>query len=98
MTGQPKRIAITGAAGNIAYQAMFRIAAGEFLGDQQLVALNLIDIPPAIPSLGGTAMELEGCAFPLFKNISIPPNIPPTTIVLQSPMSPCPFPHSTLRN
>ena len=69
MTGQPKRIAITGAAGNIAYQAMFRIAAGEFLGDQQPVSLNLIDIPPAMPSLGGTAMELEDCAFPLLRDV-----------------------------
>lgn len=69
MTNPPKRIAITGAAGNIAYQAMFRIAAGEFLGDQQPVALNLIDIPPAMPSLGGTAMELEDCAFPLLRDV-----------------------------
>ncbi len=71
MTNTPKRIAITGAAGNIAYQAMFRIAAGEFLGDQQPVALSLIDIPPAMPSLGGTAMELEDCAFPLLRGVSL---------------------------
>ncbi len=66
---QSKRIAITGAAGNIAYQAIFRIAAGEFLGSQQPVALNLIDIHPAMPSLGGTAMELEDCAFPLLRDV-----------------------------
>ena len=71
MTTPPKRIAITGAAGNIAYQAMFRIAAGEFLGDQQPIALNLVDIPPAMPSLGGTAMELEDCAFPLLRDVRL---------------------------
>ena len=69
VNSQPKRIAITGAAGNIAYQAMFRIAAGEFLGPQQTVALNLIDIPPAMPSLAGTAMELEDCAFSLLRDV-----------------------------
>ena len=71
MTGQPKRIAITGAAGSIAYQAMFRIAAGEFLGDQEAVALHLIDIPPAMVALGGTAMELEDCAFPLLREVCL---------------------------
>ena len=71
MTNTPKRIAITGAAGNIAYQAMFRIAAGAFLGDQQPIALNLVDIAPAMPSLGGTAMELEDCAFPLLRDVRL---------------------------
>ncbi len=74
MQTQPKRIAITGAAGNIAYQAMFRIAAGELLGAQQTVALNLVDIPPAMPSLGGTAMELEDCAFPLLRDVVLADN------------------------
>ena len=71
MTNSLKRIAITGAAGNIAYQAMFRIASGAFLGDQQPVALSLMDIPPAMPSLGGTAMELEDCAFPLLRDVRL---------------------------
>lgn len=48
---------------------MFRIAAGNFLGDQHPVALNLIDIPPAMPALQGTAMELEDCAFPLLRDV-----------------------------
>lgn len=69
MTPQAKRIAITGAAGNIAYQAMFRMAAGEFLGRQQPVSLSLVDIAPALPSLGGTVMELEDCAFPLLRDV-----------------------------
>lgn len=70
MTPQAKRIAITGAAGNIAYQAMFRIAAGELLGRQQPVSLSLMDIAPAMPALGGTVMELEDCAFPLLRDVA----------------------------
>ncbi len=69
MTTQTKRIAITGAAGNIGYQAMFRIASGELFGRQQPISLNLVDIPPAMPSLQGTAMELEDCAFPLLREV-----------------------------
>ena len=71
MTNTTKRIAITGAAGNIAYQAMFRIAAGAFLGERQPIALNLVDIAPAMPSLGGAAMELEDCAFPLLRDVRL---------------------------
>ena len=69
MTAPLKRIAVTGAAGNIAYQAIFRIAAGGLFGEQQPVALQLLDIPPALPALAGTAMELEDCAFPLLREV-----------------------------
>ena len=69
MTAPLKRIAVTGAAGNIAYQAIFRIAAGGLLGEQQPVALQLLDIPPALPALAGTAMELEDCTFPLLREV-----------------------------
>ncbi len=66
---QPVRVAITGAAGNIGYQLCFRIAAGDMLGTEQPVALNLIEIPPAMDALGGTVMELNDGAFPLLDDI-----------------------------
>ena len=61
----PKRIAITGAAGQIGYQLLFRIASGDLLGPTQPVILQLIDIPPAQDALEGVVMELEDAAFPL---------------------------------
>ncbi len=66
---RPVRIAITGAAGQIGYQLCFRIAAGNMLGPDQPVILQLIDIPPAQDALKGVAMELEDGAFPLLKSI-----------------------------
>lgn len=66
-----KRIAITGAAGQIAYSLIFRIANGELLGPDQPVALHLLDVPEAVPSLRGVAMELEDCVFPLLKEVKI---------------------------
>ena len=66
---KPKRIAVTGAAGNIGYALLFRIAAGELYGADQPVALHLIEIPPALPNLAGVAMELADCAFPLLDSI-----------------------------
>src|SRR4030042_4829368 len=66
-----KRIAITGAAGQIAYSLLFRIAAGEMLGPNQPIALNLLDLEHSLPSLKGVVMELEDCAFPLLKEIRI---------------------------
>lgn len=66
-----KRIAITGAAGQIAYSLIFRIANGELLGSNEPIALHLLDLPEAVPSLKGVAMELEDCAFPLVKEIHI---------------------------
>jgi len=68
---QPVRVAVTGAAGNIAYSLVFRIAAGEMLGPEQPVILQLLEIPPAMKALQGVAMELEDCAFPLLQSISL---------------------------
>lgn len=65
----PIRVAVTGAAGNIGYALLFRIASGQMFGPDQPVALNLIEIEPALPALGGVAMELDDCAFPLLEEI-----------------------------
>lgn len=59
----PVRVTITGAAGQIGYQLAFRIASGQMLGSDQPVILQLLEIPPALPALGGVVMELEDCAF-----------------------------------
>jgi malate dehydrogenase len=74
---QPKRVAVTGAAGQIAYSLLFRIAAGEMLGFDQPVILQLLDIPEGLKMLEGVVMELEDCAYPLLQHISISsdPNI-----------------------
>ena len=77
-------IAITGAAGNIAYSAIFRIAAGQMLGDQQPVNLKLIDIEPAMNALKGVKFELEDCAFPLLNSIT-------TTFDLQEGFDQCDY-------
>ena len=66
---QPVRVAITGAAGQIGYQLCFRIAAGDMLGKDQPVILQLLEIPPALEALKGVAMELDDCAFPLLQGI-----------------------------
>jgi len=66
---RPVRVAITGAAGQIGYQLCFRIAAGDMLGPNQPVILQLIEIPPAIDALKGVAMELEDAALPLLAGI-----------------------------
>lgn len=65
----PARVAITGAAGNIGYQLAFRIAAGDMLGSDRPVILQLIEIPPALDALSGVVMELDDCAFPLLHGI-----------------------------
>jgi malate dehydrogenase len=65
----PIRVAVTGAAGQIGYALLFRIASGAVFGPDQPVALNLIEIPPALPSLQGVVMELDDCAFPLLTNV-----------------------------
>lgn len=65
----PVRVTITGAAGNIGYALAFRIAAGNMLGPDQPVILQLLEIPPAIPALKGVVMELNDCAFPLLAGI-----------------------------
>jgi malate dehydrogenase len=65
----PVRVAVTGAAGNIGYALTFRIAAGDMLGPDQPVILQLIEIPPALDALGGVVMELTDCAFPLLAGV-----------------------------
>jgi len=66
---RPVRVAITGAAGQIGYQLCFRIAAGDMLGPDQPVILQLIEIPPAMDALQGVAMELDDAAFPLLAGV-----------------------------
>ena len=61
----PVRVTVTGAAGQISYSLLFRIAAGEMLGHNQPVILQMLEITPALEALKGVAMELEDCAFPL---------------------------------
>ncbi len=66
---RPLRVAVTGAAGQIGYSLLFRIASGEMLGKDQPVILQLLDITPALPALKGVVMELDDCAFPLLQSI-----------------------------
>ena len=65
----PVRVAVTGAAGQIGYSLLFRIASGAMLGADQPVILQLLEITPALDALKGVAMELEDCAFPLLAGI-----------------------------
>ena len=69
MTRQPVRVAVTGAAGQIGYSLLFRIAAGDMLGEDQPVILQLLEITQALPALKGVVMELEDCAFRLLQKI-----------------------------
>jgi len=69
MSKTPIRIAVTGAAGQIGYALVFRIASGQMFGPDQPVALNLIEIEPALPALDGVCMELDDCAFPLLTDV-----------------------------
>ena len=69
MSKQPIRVAVTGAAGNIGYALLFRIATGNMLGEDQPVILQLVDIPPAMKAVEGVMMELDDCAFPLLVGI-----------------------------
>ena len=66
---EPVRVAITGAAGQISYSIIFRIASGSMLGPDQPVVLQLLEIPPAMDALNGVVMELNDCAFPLVAGI-----------------------------
>lgn len=69
MSCSPIRVAVTGAAGQIGYALVFRIASGALFGPQQPVILHLIEIEPALPALEGVVMELDDCAFPLLKGV-----------------------------
>ena len=66
---EPVRVAVTGAAGQISYSLLFRIASGQMLGDDQPVTLQLLEIPPAMEAVRGVVMELDDCAFPLIADI-----------------------------
>ncbi len=69
MTKSPVRVTVTGAAGQIGYSLLFRIAAGELLGPDQPVILQMLEITPALGALDGVAMELDDCAFPLLADM-----------------------------
>ncbi|MBL7480269.1 malate dehydrogenase [Legionella bononiensis] len=69
MSKKRVRVAVTGAAGQIGYALLFRIASGQMFGADTEVELNLLELEPALPSLEGVAMELDDCAFPLLKRI-----------------------------
>ena len=71
MTKPAKRVAVTGAAGQIGYSLLFRIANGDMLGKDQPVILQLLDITPALPAVKGVVMELEDCAFPLLQGVVV---------------------------
>jgi malate dehydrogenase len=66
----PIKVAVTGAAGQIGYALLFRIASGALFGPEQPIALSLIEIPNALGALEGVVMELDDCAFPLLKSIT----------------------------
>ncbi|MGH2852158.1 MAG: malate dehydrogenase, partial [Solirubrobacteraceae bacterium] len=67
----PVKVAVTGAAGQIGYALLFRIASGAMLGAETPVALRLLEIPAAVKAAEGTAMELDDCAFPLLTSVDI---------------------------
>jgi len=71
MSSSPVNVAITGAAGQIAYSLLFRVASGAMLGADQPVHLQLLEIPDALGALRGVVMELEDCAFPLLSGVDI---------------------------
>jgi malate dehydrogenase len=71
VTDSPVRVAVTGAAGQIGYAILFRIASGQLLGPETPVHLSLLEIPDALKAVEGTAMELDDCAFPLLNGVDI---------------------------
>ncbi len=71
MTTAPVKVAVTGAAGQICYSLLFRIASGALLGPDQPVELRLLEITPALKALEGVVMELDDCAFPLLAGVQI---------------------------
>ena len=73
---EPVRVAVSGAAGQIGYSLLFRIASGSMLGPDQPVVLQLLEIPPAMNALEGVAMELNDGAFPLLAGIAQSVTIP----------------------
>jgi malate dehydrogenase len=67
----PLKVAVTGAAGQIGYSLLFRLAAGSLLGEDRLIELRLLEIEPALKALDGVVMELDDCAFPLLAGVEI---------------------------
>ncbi len=68
-TTSPLRVAVTGAAGNIGYALLFRLASGDAFGKEQPIILHLLEVTPALPALEGVAMELRDSAFPLLEDV-----------------------------
>src|SRR5467141_4141386 len=73
-TRQPVQVTVTGAAGQIGYALVFRIASGQLLGPDQPIVLRMLEIEPAMKSLEGVAMELDDCAFPLLSDMVLTSN------------------------
>jgi malate dehydrogenase len=71
VSDSPVKVAVTGAAGQIGYAILFRIASGQLLGPETPVHLSLLEIPAAVKAAEGTAMELDDCAFPLLASVEI---------------------------
>ena len=71
---QPIKVAVTGAAGQLAYSLLFRVASGEVFGADQPLHLHLLEIPPVMGALRGVAMELEDCAYPLVMGMKLTDN------------------------
>jgi malate dehydrogenase len=71
VSDSPVRVAVTGAAGQIGYAILFRVASGQLLGPDTSVHLSLLEIPDALKAVEGTAMELDDCAFPLLAGVDI---------------------------
>src|SRR5213594_1825014 len=75
MNSSPLRVAVTGAAGQIGYALVFRIASGAMFGPDQPIILHLIEIEPVLPALSGVVMELDDCAFPLLEGVVATANL-----------------------
>src|SRR3979490_2217053 len=71
---KPVQVTVTGAAGQIGYALLFRIASGQLLGPDQPIVLRMLEIEPAMKALEGVAMELDDCAFPLFQSMVLTSN------------------------
>jgi malate dehydrogenase len=71
VTSTPTKVTVTGAAGQIGYALLFRVASGQMLGPETPIELRLLEIPDALEAAEGTAMELDDCAFPLLRGIEI---------------------------
>ncbi|MGH2944253.1 MAG: lactate/malate family dehydrogenase, partial [Solirubrobacteraceae bacterium] len=71
MNGSPVKVAVTGAAGQIGYALLFRIASGQLLGPDTPIALKLLEIPQAVKAAEGTTLELTDCAFALLASVDI---------------------------